>query len=70
MIREYKCGPLRVKAPSTCCLFCGHCPDVFWDFTHGPYAVICNIGADTEDGLDGKCDKFVDFELMAGSDAE
>ena len=23
------------------CLICKHCTDIFWDYTHGPYMVIC-----------------------------
>lgn len=26
------------------CLFCDHCTDVFWDFTNGPYMMICELG--------------------------
>ena len=60
--REYECGPLRVMAPPTCCLFCDHCPVVFWDYTHGPYAVTCELDEDTDAGLSGECGKFVDYE--------
>lgn len=46
------------NAPSKCCLFCNHCTDVFWDYTHGPYAYACDIEADTSLGHQGECDKF------------
>ena len=27
--------------PRKCCLICKHCTDIFWDYTHGPYMVVC-----------------------------
>jgi len=49
---------LYVMAPAKSCLFCDNCPDVFWDYTHGPYMFFCDIDADTEDGIKGTCDRF------------
>lgn len=45
-MKEYKCedkyGPgVVVRAPETCCLFCKHCTDIFWDYTNGPYWMFC-----------------------------
>lgn len=57
-MREYRCEQYRLKAPPTCCLFCSHCSDVFWDFTHGPYMFFCDAGADTEEGIRGRCNSF------------
>lgn len=37
------------------CLFCDHCTDVFYDFTHGPYMEICGLGLNTQEGMAGKC---------------
>lgn len=49
-MRVYECEYYKVTAPDTCCLFCSHCTDVFWDFTHGPYMFFCDVDADTEEG--------------------
>lgn len=64
-MREYKChdpiGPgVVVRAPETCCLFCDHCYDVWWDYSHGPYAMFCSIHTDPFDmeGPQGKCPDF------------
>lgn len=40
------------------CLFCDHCTDVFYDFTHGPYMEICGLGLNTQEGMAGKCRNF------------
>lgn len=34
---HYSCEYYECDAPDNCCLFCRHCTDVFWDYTHGPY---------------------------------
>lgn len=64
-MREYKChdpiGPgVVVRAPETCCLFCDHCYDVWWDYSNGPYAIFCSIHTDPMDmeGPQGKCKDF------------
>lgn len=49
--RQYKC-------PQKACVFCYHCTDVFWDYTNGPYMVICSIGGDTKSGWVGHCKQF------------
>lgn len=34
-------GPtIRVKNDDNC-VFCKHCTDIFWDYTHGPYMIFC-----------------------------
>ena len=33
---KYKCLPGS-------CLICKNCSDIFWDYTHGPYHVICAL---------------------------
>lgn len=63
-MREYRCGDeigVTVRAPETCCLFCKHCSDIFWDMTSGPYAIFCYIHDDPFecDGIIGRC---IDFE--------
>ena len=57
-LREYRCEYYTVMAPPTCCLFCDHCTDVFWDFSNGPYMFLCNAGMDTDDGAAGRCAGF------------
>ena len=34
--REYNC-------PDTACVFCDHCTDIFYDYTHGPYLILCEL---------------------------
>lgn len=29
--------------PERVCLFCDHCTDIFWDYSHGIYMVICEL---------------------------
>lgn len=36
-------GNLKVIAPDESCLFCKHCTDFFWDYTHGPYLFFCDV---------------------------
>ena len=47
-----------VNGPATSCMFCKHCTDVFWDYTNGPYMFMCDLDIDTNDGYEGKCEKF------------
>lgn len=61
----YKCydpiGPGKtVNAPTTCCLFCKNCTDVYWDYSHGPYMMICIKHDDVFDcgGARGTCKDF------------
>ena len=42
-------------------MFCDHCTDIFWDYTNGPYMIICDIDIDpTDGGYDGTCRSFVE----------
>lgn len=59
-VREYECDYYTVTAPAKSCLFCDHCTDIFWDFSHGPYAFICDIEDDTGMGASGECASFLD----------
>lgn len=36
-------GKNKYHCPDKCCLTCAHCTDVFWDYTNGPYMVICEL---------------------------
>lgn len=55
------------------CLFCKHCSDIFWDYTNGIYAIICDINwgnAESMDyhihlSFDGKCKSFLEREGKA-----
>ena len=44
------------------CVFCKY-HDVFWDYTNGPYLVLCNADKNTETGMSGKCDFFEELEV-------
>lgn len=57
-MRVYECEYYKVVVPDASCLFCSHCSDVFWDFAHGPYMFFCDAGADTEEGIRGRCNSF------------
>ena len=44
------------------CVFCKHC-DLFWDYTNGPYAFLCDVdGAPEKDGLAGDCERYEAIE--------
>lgn len=59
---EYGNGHMVGCKPDSC-LFCKHCTDVFWDYTHGPYAIICDLQL-FEERIDNnnKCSKFEEEE--------
>lgn len=54
------------QLPDKACLFCSHCKDMFWDYTHGPYLILCelqNTVERTHDGnINGDCLYFKDVE--------
>lgn len=51
-------GP-TVRAPEKCCLFCEHCVDILWDYTSGPYFMMCEIRESCyPEGFEGKCSDF------------
>lgn len=33
----------RYRAPANHCLFCEHCTDIVYDYTHGPYMFCCEL---------------------------
>lgn len=56
---------LQYKCPDKCCLFCKHCTDIFVDYTHGPYMIICENHHNSKQidlGLHGKCKHFEERE--------
>jgi len=42
------------------CLFCNNCTDIFYDYTHGPYLMICDLDCNTQNGMAGQCCWFKD----------
>ena len=63
--------PVKIKAPANSCLFCIHCTDVFWDYTHGPYLTICEKDLDFVTGAKGECKCFqFDTNLKEGENYE
>ena len=56
-MKEYKCEYYSVMVPERSCFFCQHCTDIFFDYTHGPYLLLC-----TANGLKGKCNLFKEDE--------
>lgn len=40
------------------CMFCGHCTDIFYDYSNGIYALVCELSKDLEIGMAGNC---IDF---------
>ena len=39
------------------CVFCEHCTDVFWDYTHCIYITFCNLGIERPLNMD-RCKSF------------
>lgn len=62
-MREYKFmdnfgGVMIVKCKNDKdCLFCKNCTDLFYDYTNGPYMVICKLNKNTHQD---NCDSFVE----------
>lgn len=59
-MKVFKGECYKVKAHKHSCFFCSHCTDIFYDYTHGPYLLICDINSTIENALKGQCDKFED----------
>lgn len=65
-LKEFQCqdGLLKgrkYKLPSTACVFCNHCTDLFWDFSHGIYALFCDKDIDYRSiygNVKGECKMF------------
>jgi len=59
--REFKCddGNTYMCHPRSC-FFCDHCEDILYDFTNGPYSFLCEESEDIDQGLQGKCEKFIE----------
>ena len=66
----FKCGNGHTYyVPEKSCTVCKHLTDIFWDYTNGPYAFICDKknDDDIEKGLAGNCDG---WEKEEGDDEE
>ena len=65
-LKEFQCcdGVLKgrkYKLPPTACVFCTHCTDLFWDFSHGIYALFCDKDIDYRaiyGNVKGECKMF------------
>lgn len=43
-MRIFKCANgLEYECPDTACVFCDHCQVIFYDYTHGPYLMFCDL---------------------------
>ena len=49
---------LQYMCSDKCCLFCKHCSDVYWDYTNGPYMMICAADHEETLGYHAKCEYF------------
>ena len=61
--REYECEEYKCHAHPRSCLFCDHCTDVFFDYTAGPWGFVCDISGDTDAGMFGKCENFMEEKI-------
>ena len=41
----YECEYYMAEAPTHGCFFCVHCTDIFYDYTAGPYALVCDLAS-------------------------
>ena len=49
---------IKVKSEKDC-VFCDHCTDIFWDYTHLIYGIACDEG---HDPWDRPCEYFKESE--------
>ena len=43
-MRIFKCdNGFDYKCSDHACVFCDHCSEIFYDYTHGPYLILCDI---------------------------
>lgn len=53
-------GPTQ-RVPDKACVFCEHCTDIFWGYSHGVYGSRCDKHEDTNHGnRDNSCLDFVE----------
>jgi len=56
--KVYECDEYKCDAHPRGCMFCKHSTDVFYDYTNGPYMIICDGNHSTKKGFIGKCKYF------------
>ena len=62
--KVYECDEYKCDAHPRGCLFCKHSTDIFWDYTHGPYCIVCEKAIEAPvligKGFIGECELFED----------
>lgn len=44
-MKKFKCENGNIyKFPNRHCAFCENCEAIIYDYTHGPYMFLCNLG--------------------------
>jgi len=56
--KVYECDEYKCDAHPRGCMFCKHSTDVFYDYTNGPYMIVCDGNHSTKKGFIGKCKMF------------
>ena len=51
-------GTLTMQLPDNACVFCKGCSDFFYDYTNGPYLILCEYGNHPND--EGTCEHFIE----------
>ena len=61
-VKLYKCDNGRLyKLPEKCCIYCKHCSDILYDYSHGPYMMFCDCKEPAEDAnTSGSCNEFIE----------
>ena len=59
-MRIFKCeNGFEYKCSDTACVFCDHCTDIFYDYTHGPYLLLCELHDQALNNGSG-CEHFIE----------
>lgn len=49
-MKRFLCDSGRqYNLPDEACVFCIHCTDIFWDYTHGIYMLACSENSPAKD---------------------
>ena len=64
-MREFKLSDGRIVKciNDKDCVFCDHCTDIFWDYSHGIYMIFCDIG---EEPFKENCRYFIEGGMNNG----
>lgn len=70
--RDFQCQVGALKGfkyhlPFTACVFCKHCIDIWWDFSHGIYALDCEKNMNIREingNITGECEHFIEEERI------